>query len=58
MPSVSPKQRKLMAAIDHGWHMPGGGGPSKAVAHEFHEADKKVAHQKRVARQLRQRAPG
>lgn len=29
-----------MEAVDHGWKKPGGGGPSKAVAHEFVEADK------------------
>lgn len=40
MPSKSPEQAKLMRAVDHGWHMPGGGGPSKAVAHEFVQADK------------------
>ena len=40
MPSTSPKQHRLMEAIDHGWKKPGGGGPSKGVAHEFVEADK------------------
>ena len=29
-----------MAAVAHGWHKPGGGGPSKAVAQEFAAADK------------------
>jgi hypothetical protein len=29
-----------MEAVDHGWKKPGGGGPSKGVAHEFVEADK------------------
>jgi hypothetical protein len=29
-----------MDAVAHGWKMPGGGGPSKAVAHEFVAADK------------------
>jgi hypothetical protein len=28
-----------MAAVAHGWHMPGGGGPPKKVAVEFNEAD-------------------
>lgn len=40
MPSVSPAQHRLMEAVDHGWHKPGGGGPSRAVAHEFVTADK------------------
>jgi len=29
-----------MAAISHGWKMPGGGGPSVKVAKEFNKADK------------------
>lgn len=29
-----------MAAVAHGWHKPGGGGPPKKVAQEFHAADK------------------
>ena len=29
-----------MAAIAHGWHKPGGGGPPIAVAEEFNQADK------------------
>ena len=29
-----------MAAIAHGWHKPGGGGPSVKVAKEFNQADK------------------
>lgn len=40
MPSKSPAQARLMAAIAHGWHKPGGGGPPVAVAKEFNEADK------------------
>jgi hypothetical protein len=39
MPSVSPPQKRLMAAVAHGWHKPGGGGPSVAVAKEFNQAD-------------------
>ncbi len=39
MPSKSPAQARLMAAVAHGWHMPGGGGPPKKVAVEFNEAD-------------------
>lgn len=30
-----------MSAIAHGWHPTGMKGPSKAVAEEFHQADKK-----------------
>jgi hypothetical protein len=30
-----------MDAVDHGWKMPGGKGPSRAVAHKFVEADKR-----------------
>lgn len=40
MPSHSPKQARLMAAVAHGWHKPGGGGPSVAVAKDFNQADK------------------
>jgi hypothetical protein len=40
MPSKSPAQARLMAAVAHGWHMPGGGGPPVYVAKEFNEADK------------------
>lgn len=53
MPSVSPKQARLMAAVAHGWKKPGGGGPSVEVAREFNEADKgtgileSIAHKKR-----------
>jgi hypothetical protein len=39
MPSTSPAQKHLMAAVAHGWHKPGGGGPSVAVAKEFNRAD-------------------
>lgn len=31
-----------MSAVAHGWQMPGGKGPPKSVAQEFHSADKKV----------------
>lgn len=52
MPSTSPEQKRLMAAVAHGWHKPGGGGPSVAVAKDFNKADQamnkgyesKVAH--------------
>lgn len=40
MPSTSAKQHRLMEAVAHGWHMPGGVGPSVAVAKEFVAADK------------------
>lgn len=40
MSSETPKQAKLMAAVAHGWHKPGGGGPSVKVAKEFNQADK------------------
>ena len=39
MPSTSPAQARLMAAVAHGWKKPGGGGPSVAVAQEFNQAD-------------------
>ncbi len=39
MPSKSPAQARLMAAVAHGWHKPGGGGPPVAVAKEFNQAD-------------------
>ena len=39
MPSTSPAQAKLMAAVAHGWHKPGGGGPPVSVAKEFNKAD-------------------
>lgn len=44
MPSTSPDMARLMAAVDHGWKKPGGGGPTKAVAHEFATADKSVGN--------------
>src|ERR1700676_3302837 len=40
MPSTSPAQSRLMAAVAHGWHKPGGGGPPVSVAKEFNQADK------------------
>lgn len=39
MPSKSPAQARLMAAVAHGWKKPGGGGPPPSVAKEFNEAD-------------------
>ena len=40
MPSKTPAQARLMRAVAHGWHKPGGGGPSVSVAKEFTAADK------------------
>ena len=40
MPSKSPAQARLMAAVAHGWHKPGGGGPPVSVTKEFNSADK------------------
>lgn len=40
MPSKSPAQARLMAAVAHGWKEPGGGGPPVSVAKEFNQADK------------------
>ena len=58
MPSVSPKQAKLMRAVAHGWHKPGGGGPSVGVAKDFMHADeaKKKGHRSREQRADRKRA--
>jgi hypothetical protein len=39
MPSKTPKQERLMAAVAHGWKKPGGGGPPVDVAKEFNQAD-------------------
>ena len=39
MPSKSPEQARLMAAVAHGWRKPGGGGPTVKVAEEFNKAD-------------------
>ena len=39
MPSHSEAQRRLMAAVAHGWKKPGGGGPPVSVAKEFNRAD-------------------
>lgn len=42
MPSRSPAQAHLMEAVAHGWHKPGGGGPSREIAQEVVAADKKA----------------
>lgn len=57
MPSKSPAQAKLMRAVAHGWHKPGGG-PSVSVAKEFMHADErahKKAHKTREGREDRKR---
>jgi len=41
MPSKSPAQARLMRAVSHGWNKPGGGGPTRAVAKEFVESDRR-----------------
>ncbi len=43
VPSKSPKQAKLMRAVAHGWKPSRMKGPSRAVAQEFVEADKKYS---------------
>jgi len=40
MPSKSPAQARLMAAVAHGWHPTGMKGPPVKVAKEFNQADK------------------
>lgn len=56
MPSTSPAQARLMAAVAHGWHKPGGGGPPVAVAKEFNQADAARSKRKALAQGLRKRA--
>lgn len=57
MPSKSPAQARLMAAVAHGWKKPGGGGPPVSVAKEFNKADTggKMLHQAAQASALRRR---
>ena len=40
-----------MRAVSHGWHKPGGGGPSVAVAKEFVSADEAKKKGKRTRTQ-------
>lgn len=40
MPSKSPAQARLMAAVAHGWHPTQEKGPPESVAKEFNQADK------------------
>lgn len=42
MPSRSAAQKRLMAAVAHGWEPDRIEGPSKQVAQEFHAADRKL----------------
>lgn len=53
MPSVSRAQKRLMDAVAHGWHKPGGGGPSVKVAKDFVAADKSEGKHKLPARKQR-----
>ena len=43
MPSKSPAQARLMAAVAHGWQLTGMQGPPVSVAKEFNQADKGTA---------------
>ena len=52
MPSTSPKQKRLMLAVAHGWKKPGGGGPSVKVAKDFVKADQKVSRVKKAKRRI------
>ena len=56
MPSHSPKQKRTMAAIAHGWKPPAGSDvadiPVK-VAKEFNAADKRRDDIKKVIRKVR-----
>jgi hypothetical protein len=47
-----------MRAVAHGWHKPGGGGPSVGVAKEYMHADeaKKKGHRSREQRADRKRS--
>lgn len=54
MPSVSPAQKRTMAAIAHGWK-PSNSKLAKipvSVAKEYNEADQKVSARKRIARAM------
>jgi len=59
MPSKSPAQARLMAAVAHGWKPPGGGGPPVSVAREFNQADKgtkRLSKGMAMARALKRKA--
>ena len=51
MPSKTPAQARLMAAVAHGWRKPGGGGPPREVAEEFNQEDKGSALLRRAMAQ-------
>ena len=54
MPYASASQRRLMEGIAHGWHPTHmKHAPSKAVAQEFHRADKAERKRKAMARALK-----
>ena len=55
MPSKSPAQARLMAAVAHGWHKPGGGGPSVTVAKEFNKADQNTGVLERMTQPKKKR---
>ena len=58
MPSTSPAQARLMRAVSRGWHKPGGGGPSVAVAKDFVKADQaKGTHMKKGGMKIRSKGP-
>lgn len=50
MPSTTRKQARLMAAVAHGWKMPGGEGPARKVAEEFNQADKRAGNRGKLER--------
>jgi hypothetical protein len=47
-----------MAAVAHGWHPPGGGGPPVSVAKEFNQADKGTALLSRAMKSKPQKRKG
>lgn len=46
MPSKSPAQKRLMAAVAHGWKPDSVKAPPVSVAQEFNQADKRKAQMK------------
>ena len=52
MPSRSPAQARLMAAVAHGWRPSTIKGPPVAVAREFNEADA-AQHSRSLSKALR-----
>lgn len=53
MPSKTAAQARLMAAVAHGWKMPGGDGPPVSVAKEFNEADQAKRHAKAMTKAMK-----